>query len=312
LDYRRSRATILSAIGLCLCLGARAGPPLPLREATWIEPAVRMTALTQMPPSCEAKPRNNVSVEAQRTGRIAFNAPLLLGGQAARAGLSCASCHSNGRGNPHFQFPGLSGAPGTADVTSSLMSKKRSDGNFNPKPIPDLAKGAPKISRDTTNPDLSQFIRGLIVEEFDGPEPSAAVLAGLTAYVAAVSSDHCRTTPEAVTVATDLRLLTDGIRAAVVASRRGDEVTNRLMLAAARSSIGRIHERYATPSLSTERAMLMGWDKTIAGFQTDLVDSNSAARLEGWSNQALLPKLKSIIRKSKQSLYDPGRLQRAL
>ncbi|MGF7473737.1 hypothetical protein WFJ45_23635, partial [Salmonella enterica subsp. enterica serovar Minnesota] len=74
--------------------------------------------------------------DSARIGRAAFNSPLLLGGQAARAGLSCASCHRNGRGNPDFHFPGISGAPGTADVTASLLSSHRGDGQFNPKPIP--------------------------------------------------------------------------------------------------------------------------------------------------------------------------------
>ena len=58
------------------------------------------------------------------------------------------------------------------------MSTKRGDGAFNPKAIPDLA-GDPaklKISRDPAKQDLQTFIHGLIVDEFDGPEPPPEVL----------------------------------------------------------------------------------------------------------------------------------------
>src|SRR5687768_90851 len=71
------------------------------------------------------------------------------------------------RGNPDFLFPGLSGAVGTADVTSSIMSSHRGDGTINPKPIPDLA-GPPAeriVSRAAESRALESFIRGLIVEE---------------------------------------------------------------------------------------------------------------------------------------------------
>ena len=66
------------------------------------------------------------------TGEALFHTPSLLGGQAAKAGISCASCHVNGQGNPHFQFPGISGQPGTADATHNFFSSHRGDDKFNP------------------------------------------------------------------------------------------------------------------------------------------------------------------------------------
>ena len=85
----------------------------------------------------------------------------------------------------------MSGAPGTADVTASIMSEQRGDGIFNPKPIPDLGgdpaklkvKGdARRAARLHPRPDL---------EEFDGPEPQPAALDSIVAYVRALGPSAC-------------------------------------------------------------------------------------------------------------------------
>ena len=122
-------------------------PDLPIRAAHWLAPEFRERALTEQPPECAEPPSAPDERMAFEIGRAAFRAPLLLGGQAARAGLRCESCHANGRRNPGFDFPGLSGVPGTADVTSSMMSSHRGNDVFDPRPIPDLAAPG-KVSRD--------------------------------------------------------------------------------------------------------------------------------------------------------------------
>jgi tetratricopeptide (TPR) repeat protein len=63
-------------------------------------------ALSAEPAECLVEPAGAEARRSVAIGRIAFRAPLLLGGQAARAGMSCATCHRNGRGNPDFLFPG--------------------------------------------------------------------------------------------------------------------------------------------------------------------------------------------------------------
>ena len=159
---------------------------VPLRALRWLAPGTdRVAALTTQPSEC--LPPAAIGDRAVEVGRAAFRSPLLLGGQASRAGLSCNACHLQGRGNPDFAFPGLSGAPGTADVTSSLFSSHRGDGIANPVPIPDLSAANHKISRDPASPALADFINGLVVDEFDGAPPPPAVRAGLAAYVRALS-----------------------------------------------------------------------------------------------------------------------------
>ena len=203
MDRRRARARLLGAALGRLLAGAARAPGLPIREANWLAPEAAFQSLTRQPAECLVAPAGEAEKQKVAIGRAAFRTPLLLGGQAARAGLSCASCHRNGRGNPHFLFPGVSGPAGTADVTSSLMSKRRGDGTVNPRPIPDLA-GPPSariVSHDPAGRALERFIRGLIVEEFDGPEPAPAVLDGVAAYVRAIRAEGCGKSDVPVTLA---------------------------------------------------------------------------------------------------------------
>ena len=112
------------------------------------------------------------------TGEFLFKAPLLLGGQAAKAGLSCHSCHVNGRGNPHFQFAAISGEPGTADTTHSFFSKSLGNQVFDPVAIPDLTQ-AGKVDHDPASGDLEGFITTIVVEEFSGSAEMSEVIGPL-------------------------------------------------------------------------------------------------------------------------------------
>ena len=165
-----------------------------LQAARWLPAERRVHALSYEPSECLSNSPDKKTARAVAIGRAAFRTPLLLGGQAARAGLSCNSCHRNGRGNPDFMFTGLSGAPGTADVTSSLMSSHRGDGLVNPTIIPDLSgpEKSRKISHEHNEKTLEKFIRGLIVGEFDGPEPSKMTIDGLATYIRMLSPSACK------------------------------------------------------------------------------------------------------------------------
>lgn len=247
MDRRQGKARLLIAVAALTLLVGAATPHLPIREARWLRSPDIVRDLTQLPAECLDLPGDPKQRESIAIGRAAFRSPLLLGGQAARAGLSCASCHRNGRTNPHFHFPGISSEPGTADVTASLMSKRRGDGVFNPKPIPDLA-GDPaklKVSHDPARRDLERFIHGLIVEEFDGPEPPPAVLDGLAAYVRWLSPAACPRGGETPITFENMAFEVDtAVILAEAAFERGDAPTARVMIAAARSGLGRIDERF--------------------------------------------------------------------
>lgn len=310
MDCRRTCAGVLTAAALLLLVAASPAPDPPLRAARWLAPGVAIGTLGRQPTECLSRPSDSAGAEAVTIGRAAFRTPLLLGGQAARAGLSCAACHRNGRGNPHFLFPGVSGAPGTADVTSSLFSSHRGDGKVNPRKIPDLAGPAKEriVSRDPGTRALENFIRGLIVEEFDGPPPTPRVLAGLAAYVRALSPNACpNRLDEAASLDNDLAAAEEGARAAVLASREKDRTTARLMLASARASLALIDERYA--ALTPARRLIRDSDLELAAIQraVDQGADDIPLRIAAWRiNLASMTRI--LRRDERRSLFNPARL----
>lgn len=234
---------------------------LPLRAVGWTNPKADVAGvLTTEPAECYA-PTEAVRASVE-IGRAAFRTPVLLGGQAARAGLSCESCHRGGRGNPEFLFPGVSGAPGTADVTSSLLSSHRGNGRDDPVPIPDLSGERARLK--VAPPALETFIRGLVVEEFDGPEPSPAVLTGTADYVRSLGPQAC---PTPATRPVRVKgMLDDADRAAAAAAAAPDPATRLLMIAGARARLGLIDERFAGPSFDAERHALRSADADLAAI----------------------------------------------
>ncbi|MEO6340997.1 MAG: hypothetical protein ABIO39_13215, partial [Caulobacteraceae bacterium] len=250
-----SCSSALGAALVSLALGAAAlAADIPLRAAQWLAPGRDpVKALAFEPAECLLKPTTADAAYAVEVGRAAFRNPLLLGGQGARAGLSCENCHRGGRDNPDFFFPGLSDAAGTADVTSSVTSEHRGDGVFNPKPIPSLIRPVASriVSRDPRKPDLRNFIHGLVTQEFDGPEPTPAVMTGLTAYVRALTPTACPAgAARPVTLAARMDDVRRAMEAAEDAVLRRDPGTTRAMLSAARSGLGLIAERYGDPELA--------------------------------------------------------------
>jgi len=313
MDRRRQAALLLTAaIAVAGIALASVATQSPLRAARWLPPDRQAHALAYEPGECLLPAADPRMVQRIAIGRAAFRTPLLLGGQAARAGLSCNSCHRNGRNNPDFQFPGLSGAPGTADVTSSLMSSHRGDGIDNPVAIPDLSGPAQylKVSRDPTNRKLEAFIHGLVVEEFDGPEPSSTTLDGLAQYVRSLSPRGCPGAAEQpIRLAEYLSDTRAAVQAAQFAFAAHDRVTARLMLASARSALGMIDERYAMPVLEHDRESLRDADLELAAIQ-DAMDGGHAdaeLRIAAWLAKAprwTLP----LERDESLSLFNPERL----
>ena len=298
-----------------LALAGDARPPL--RAQLWLSPeADAVAALTRTPTECLALPANPQTRLSIEIGRAAFRTPTVLGGQAARAGLSCESCHRAGRNNPDFVFPGVSGAPGTADVTSSLFSTHRGDGLADPRPIPDLSgpKGSLKIPQAPAT--LSPFIHGLITEEFDGPEPPTAVLSGLVAYVSALGPSACpAATAEAVNPGA---LMADARRALLAAealSAQVDAAATLVMIAGARARLGLIDERFAR-QVPHQKALRRA-DTRLADLAQGVREGRPqvAAGLTRW-RQDSHPLEAVLARHAQRSLFDPtelaSRLQRRL
>jgi hypothetical protein len=314
----RHRARIAAVLLACCVMGgaAIAATSLPIRSARWIAPGIdKAKQLSEKPSECLAKPRMPDLAYQVEVGRAAFNTPLLLGGQASRAGLQCESCHRGGRTNPAFFFPNVSGRPGTADVTTSVFSSHRGDGIDNPTPIPDLSgpRNLLKVSRDPKKPDLRNFIHGLVTQEFDGAESPPAVLDGLVAYVRSLGPQACP--PNPTTAIRAQSVMDDAIRAmhaGQAAIARNDAATAVLMVASARSQLGLIYERYQSPALSAERAALREADLDLASIQNSLRarDATAAMRLALWPGEAAIL-TKKLQAGEDKSLFDPAKLAMA-
>lgn len=287
-----------------------ARPAAAPRAAQWIAPGALVAVLSSEPGSCLTIPADPQRARSIAIGAAAFRAPLLLGGQAARSGLSCNSCHRGGHDNPAFSYPGISGAPGTADVTASLFSSHRGDGLFNPRPITNLSGDKQLLRIDQGA--LAPFILGQITEEFDGPVPPPAVLTGLADYVRALSPAAC-TAPVAIDLAGALRHVDAALGNAKVLAAAGDGAAARLMVSAARSELGLIDERYALPGLASQAAPLRRAAAALGAIERRMTadPAGTFAALERWQHSAAawqVPLRRSEVR----SLYNPEVLARTL
>jgi hypothetical protein len=313
---RPGRLIGLLAVGLGLAAAAPLSAP-PLRALRWLAPgADASVALTRRPSECLTIPANADAAYEVELGRAAFRTPLLLGGQAARAGIACETCHRGGRTNPLFDFPGVSGAPGTADVTTSVLSSHRGDGIDNPRPIPDLSgpKAALKVSQAPGDGALEPFIHGIITQEFDGNEPPPAVLKGLAEYVRALSPGACPAKEtEPMTAAGGLAEARRAVLAALAALRRGDGPSAALMVEAARTQLGDIDERFAGPALTAQRQTLASTSADLGAAEADARRNSPAAKtaLELWlAREARWSG--EVTAGESASLYDPARLALAV
>jgi cytochrome c peroxidase len=118
-------------------------------------------------------------------GDLTFNSPVLLGGVARQAGISCSTCHMQGTSNPKFYVPGLSTRPGNFITTGALFNAKANNRLLDPVTIPSLrgARFLAPYGHDGRMASLRDFIRNVIVNEFAGPEPSTAILDALVVYI---------------------------------------------------------------------------------------------------------------------------------
>jgi hypothetical protein len=271
-------------------------------QLRWIaKGADRVAVLTQLPPACEV----SGEMEQRRLGRIAFESPALLGGAAARMGLSCSSCHLNGRGSPDFFLDGLSDRAGTADVTSSVLSKVRGDGNFNPKPIPDIGLRDGNQLKDRLGPEFAAKVHGLIEEEFDGQAAPKPVFDAVIAYLDGLDPRACGTSPAPLSPLRDI----DAVEAAYEAGRSGQDGATRIFyLRAARGRLERIHERYAGPGQAAIRGELVQLSRSMETVSEAIRAGTEIPAIEpGW------PALRARLQgEAARSLYDPEVLRTAL
>jgi len=292
----------IAAVAAILTGAAALPPTILLRAQAWT-PQTEARALLEEPSECLAS--RDATVEA---GRALFRSPVLLGGPAARAGLSCNACHSGGRRNSHFMLPELTDRPGAADVTSEWSSKVRGDGVANAIEIPDLNgvtyRTAFGRNRD---PSLQHFLHGVIVEEFQGAEPSAAAMAAMVAYLRALDDGECLDALAPITLASSA----EDVRRAVSAAEEADADTARLVLLAAQDAIGRIVERLPPRRFVQDRMRLETLAREL-GVLRGAADLSAAmdTALPGWRVR-FDAAIARVARREQQTYFDARTLERA-
>ena len=181
-------AAFLAGAGLLLALPPREAASFPVDgDQTVLPPG------TELNEDAFDKPREQFRSEAAgdrksylvNLGDLAFSSPAILGGVARQAGISCGTCHVNGASNPKLFVPGLSKHPGTFDTTSFLFNPKADNSLFDPVRIPSLrgARYLAPYGNDGRTTSLRDFVHNVIVNEFAGPEPSAAILDAMVVYI---------------------------------------------------------------------------------------------------------------------------------
>ncbi len=318
MDQRRFRQLIYTS--LILVIGSAAlsadGQNL-LRAQDWLETdKIKQFEILSQP---YAKAPDNFNNDTEKStyqiGEALFRTPTLLGGQAAKARISCNSCHLSGGGNKSFLFPNISGAPGTADVSNSFFSSFRGNQNFDPIAIPDL-RLVGKVSKDPDKDDLRNFIKGLIVEEFNGNPPNEKALDALTFYIQKLgvgAKYSAKKTKTYTTVSDPIIIIEQSFDNISIAINNNDMQTANLLVDAIRHQLGLIYERYNHRKLEKQRRNIIQSSKAIAQIrnlwekETSIPEDDMLLWKDNFNSLKA-----SLISKERLSLYNIKRLRKAV
>ena len=118
-------------------------------------------------------------------GDMLFDSAEIFGEPARSLGLTCSTCHNRSDINQRFFIPGISPQPGAVDVDGSFFNARFNDYRDDALDIPSLRgiRFTAPYGRDGRMASLRDFTRNVIVNEFNGPEPSPLVLDALVAYM---------------------------------------------------------------------------------------------------------------------------------
>jgi hypothetical protein len=310
------RIAVVVAITAWASLDASAeDSPLPIDDLKWLDHEADLVAeLTRLPAVCatdESDPTRAILLEL---GRIAFRSPMLLGGLAARSGMSCDTCHPNGHARPTFFIEGVSGVTGSADVTAGIFSQSRDDGEFNPVPIPSLVDVGSKSSFGRMAPqnDLEDFLHAVIVDEFQGQVPSPNVRKGLLVYLGALRSSACPTLAyEKIDLERAIRNVESSLDVLEWALDVDDAPSAVFVLISLKSALGRIYQRF--PAEESEREKLVEVSRSLSQLRSTLANRPPDARRAATQARVELSRVLHALRKSsKRSYYDADFLRRKL
>jgi len=284
-------------------------------ELAWFNSnASALKELTSTPPECVL----NAESDQVRLGRIAFNSPRLLGGQAARMGLSCASCHPAGRRSDGFFIPQISDRPGHADVTHSILSSKGGNRVFNPSRIPDLADPKNlKISDRNSQAFREQLIR-LIEIEFDGQPAPTTLFEALRVYLRNTNIEHCADPHlrRPKKLLDDWQAVLHGLDLIENSIVNNQPQTLNFLVAATRSQLGIIYRRFGIKPVNDVDQNLIEYSRELAKLRDNESNSTESAKKKLKQLKLIRVNTKNLFQKlhtnERISAYNPSVLSEYL
>lgn len=300
-----SAGLIFLGVGLPSCQDKETTGLTPVPDIVrWSSPETDNVALLSTEPNeCLAPYETADAAQAIAYGRLAFSSPFLLGGQAARRGLTCQACHGQGQTNTHFFVIGLSDKPGNADVTSFHFSDELGDESFNPVPIPSLSDDIEGVDFDPLKDDLDIFVTRLITKEFTGPEPSKEVFNALLSYIRALDNKYCDTATlsQDKLMAHKSKIITESFSALLTDGQSQD--TLNFMSAALRQEIGRLYERFPNQDSFQDELADISQTLNARGGNINLISIEASA--EKWNAAK-----KKLTKYYDVSLFNPSAIKK--
>jgi len=277
-----------------------ASDAIQLKEAQWLsKQSNKALALTRQPTEC----LNPKAPAIASIGRIAFQSPALLGGQATRMGLSCASCHPSGRSNADFFLNTVSSDPGTADVTHHFFSSKGGNNTLTAVMIPDLANLDQAKIKDRWSTAFQQKLVQLIEVEFDGQTAPPTILNGLQTYLANTDIKFCeQDTIKTIDLLGDWTHLIDTVNALPLYPNSD---TNTFLIRAARKQIEQIYLRFKNINSKEIDDALISLSRQLEQASLRVISHQEQIKnLNNWEESAQLT-YSLLKHKQSKSTYNP-------
>ena len=159
-----------------------------IKVAAWLPPGTDLRDQDPLPRlvlNFEAQGIDERDLFLVAFGDMLFNSAEVFGSPARELGLACSTCHNRSDVNQRFFIPGISPHPGAVDVDGSFFNARYNDQRVDPIDIPSLRglRFTGPYGRDGRFASLRDFTRNVIVNEFNGDEPSPLILDALVAYM---------------------------------------------------------------------------------------------------------------------------------
>ncbi len=294
-----------------LCASTVSADEILIPDLKWSALDVGEFGPAQFVPSEQPNPhdQNTETFWQFELGRLAFRSPAILGGLAAREGMSCNSCHLSGGNNAFFFVDGLSSERGTFDTTNALFSTHTDDQIDNPVKIPTLfrvAETAPYPS-DGRFETLTQMADHVIEKEFDGLRPPERVHTALIAYLSELN-DPAKSDLMARSVSMEIGNLQRSLRVAGWTLRQQDIPATEFVVNSVRRDLELLYNRFI--DLEDAQSIIEVWSLSLKNVRL-LAEEHAFDQAQAALDEVGLKisqEASLLLQLETQSLYDAERL----